>query len=274
MHGTSFLQQLRQRRNADAAHYIDKKQVARLLDDLFAFLFLPSGIGLQELYEEQLHLQRRLAVLLHLAGDQPGMVAADAKGFFDVLPDLYTLLIADAEAILAFDPAAGSLQEVIYAYPGFYATFVYRIAHHLHQLGIPSLPRMLSEHAHSHTGIDIHPAAQIGSSFFIDHGTGVVIGASAIIGNHVKIYQGVTLGALSVAKDLADVKRHPTIGDHVTIYSGATILGGNTVVGRNSIIGGNVWLTHSVEPDSVVYSRNNIVVRSNHVFPDAIDFVI
>ncbi|HET6766244.1 MAG TPA: serine O-acetyltransferase EpsC, partial [Chitinophagaceae bacterium] len=166
----------------------------------------------------------------------------------------------DIEALLAGDPAARTRFEIVRAYPGFYAISFYRIAHALIDLDIPLLPRIITEYAHSKTGIDIHPAAEIGEHFFIDHGTGIVIGETTIIGDHVKLYQGVTLGALSVDKALASVKRHPTVEDHVIIYSGATILGGDTVIGHNSIIGGNVWLTKSIPSCSTVYHRPDIEV--------------
>ena len=151
------------------------------------------------------------------------------------------------------DPAAKSESEVVRTYPGFYAIAAYRLAHELHLLGVEGIPRVITEFAHSKTGIDIHPAAKIGEHFCIDHGTGVVIGETTIIGNHVKIYQGVTLGALSVDKSDAEKKRHPTIEDRVVIYAGATILGGETTIGHDSIIGGNVWLTQSVPPQSKIY---------------------
>jgi serine O-acetyltransferase len=163
------------------------------------------------------------------------------------------------------------------AYPGFYAIAAYRFSHELYIMKIPILPRLISEHAHSVTGIDIHPGAKIGSGFFIDHGTGVVIGETSILGDNVKIYQGVTLGALSVAKSEANKKRHPSIEDNVIIYSGTTILGGKTVIGHDSIIGGNVWLTESVPPFSLVYHKSEIRVRANKDFDepiDAINFII
>jgi serine O-acetyltransferase len=159
------------------------------------------------------------------------------------------------KAALKGDPAAKSEAEVILSYPGFEAIMVHRLAHFFWKCQVPLIPRMMSEQVHSRTGIDIHPGAEIGESFFIDHGTGVVIGETTVIGKDVKLYQGVTLGALSVKKELADKKRHPTLEDNVTIYSGATILGGETIIGRNSVIGGNVWLTHPVPPDSTVYIR-------------------
>ncbi len=186
--------------------------------------------------------------------------AAKARQFFEGLPRLYYILNTDIEAIIEGDPAARNRFEVIRAYPGFYAIAFYRIAHALLQLDIPFLPRILTEHAHSATGIDIHPAAMIGEYFFIDHGTGIVIGETTIIGNHVKLYQGVTLGALSVGKEMANIKRHPTVEDHVIIYSGATILGGESVIGHHSVIGGNVWVTTSIAPFSKVYHRAAIDV--------------
>jgi serine O-acetyltransferase len=181
--------------------------------------------------------------------------AAKAAAFFNQLPVLYQSLHADIDAILDGDPAAHTRFEIIRAYPGFVAISFYRIAHALYKMDIPLLPRIITEHAHSITGIDIHPAAQIGQHFFIDHGTGIVIGETCIIGNHVKLYQGVTLGALSVDKTMKKIKRHPTVEDHVIIYSGATILGGETVIGAHSIIGGNVWLTKSIAPYSTVYHK-------------------
>lgn len=183
-----------------------------------------------------------------------------AAGFFGQIPEMYRKMNSDVEALLYGDPAANSTFEVIRAYPGFFAIAIYRIAHTLQLLGVPLIPRILTEYAHSLTGIDIHPGAHIGDYFFIDHGTGIVIGESTSIGNYVKLYQGVTLGALSVEKDMVNTKRHPTIEDHVIIYSGATILGGDTVVGSYSVIGGNVWLTSSVPAKSRVYHRPAIKV--------------
>jgi serine O-acetyltransferase len=181
-----------------------------------------------------------------------------AKKFFGGLPELYRLLNTDIQAAFAGDPAAKSEFEVVRAYPGFYAISFYRLAHILCQLGVPLVPRILTEYAHSKTGIDIHPAAQISDHFFIDHGTGVVIGETCVIGRHVKIYQGVTLGAMSVAKNPTNAQRHPTVEDGVVIYAGATILGGHTVIGEGSIIGGNVWLTKSVPPFSKVYHTHEV----------------
>lgn len=180
--------------------------------------------------------------------------------FWDALPSIKARLEHDIMAMYDGDPAAKSRTEVIRTYPGFYAIAAYRIAHYLHDEGYILLARMITENAHSHTGIDIHPGARIGNHFCIDHGTGIVIGETTDIGDYVKIYQGVTLGALSVRKEDAAVKRHPTIEDYVVIYAGASILGGETVVGEHSIVGGNVWLTESVPP----YSRVSYIARLEH----------
>ena len=181
-----------------------------------------------------------------------------SKEFFDRVPKIYKLITEDIEAMYHGDPAAKSREEVIRSYPGFYAMAAYRVAHEMRNLDIEVIPRMITEHAHSLTGIDIHPGAEIGHSFCIDHGTGIVIGETTKIGDHVKIYQGVTLGALSVSKEDASKKRHPTIEDRVVIYSGATILGGNTIIGHDSVIGGNVWITRSMKPYSKVYYKAQI----------------
>jgi len=191
-----------------------------------------------------------------------------ASRFLHRLPDLRRILATDVRAALEGDPAAASADEVIFSYPGLLAITVYRLAHALHELNVPLLPRMMTEHAHGLTGIDIHPGAEIGESFFIDHGTGVVVGETTVIGNRVRFYQGVTLGALSIPKDavarLATTKRHPTIEDDVIIYSNATILGGETVIGARSIIGGNVWITESVPPDTkVILKKPELICIAN-----------
>lgn len=182
--------------------------------------------------------------------------------FFDSLYKLKQELVLDAKAMFDGDPAAKSINEVILTYPGFLAIAIYRIANELYKLEVPLIPRIMTEYAHQMTGIDINPGAKIGESFSIDHGTGVVIGETTEIGSNVKIYQGVTLGALSVEKSMASKKRHPTIEDNVVIYANATILGGETVIGHNSTIGGNVWLTKSIPSDSLVYFTNEINLRT------------
>ena len=260
-----YRQQLRPLPNKHKAQlWID-----RLIDILFP-VRCAETVG--ELEIRQLELQ--LWELLLPLEDQIEPTEMLVKQFFSQLPLIYNQLYSDAEAILAFDPAAHSLEEVIVAYPGFYAIAVYRFSNALYRLKIPILPRLISEWAHSQTGIDINPGATIGNGFFIDHGTGLVIGETAVIGNNVKIYQGVTLGALQVKKEEAFVKRHPTIEDNVVIYSGATILGGRTVIGHDSVIGGNVWLTDAVEPFSLVYHKSDVRVRTNRDFEEPINFVI
>jgi serine O-acetyltransferase len=202
--------------------------------------------------------------LFHMdALDGERCFTSDAKAeesaylFLESLPRVRCLLAKDIRAAYEGDPAAHCIDEIILSYPAVYAIMAHRVAHELYQLNVPLLPRMITEIAHSKTGIDIHPGASIGESFFIDHGTGVVIGETTLIGNNVKLYQGVTLGALSFPKDeegqiIRGNKRHPTIENNVVIYAGATILGGATVIGEGSVIGGNVWLTESVPPDSRV----------------------
>jgi serine O-acetyltransferase len=185
-------------------------------------------------------------------------LAKDASiALVEEIPEIRRKIGLDVQAAFAGDPAAKSNEEVIISYPGLQAITIYRIANFLYVSGVPVIPRIMSEYAHGHTGIDINPGAKIGESFFIDHGTGVVIGESCIIGNNVKIYQGVTLGALSVKKELMDKKRHPTIEDNVTIYANATILGGETVIGKGSVIGGNTWVTKSVPPNMTLTQNDN-----------------
>ncbi|MBF9014865.1 MULTISPECIES: serine O-acetyltransferase EpsC [unclassified Oceanispirochaeta] len=175
--------------------------------------------------------------------------------FLSKLPTIREMAVKDVNAALEGDPAAKSREEVILSYPGLEAITVHRMAHELYLMDVPLIPRMMNEHIHRKTGIDIHPGASIDESFFIDHGTGVVIGETTCIGKNCKVYQGVTLGALSVKKEEANVKRHPTLEDNVTIYSGATILGGGTIIGSNTVIGGNLWITSSIAADSLVYNR-------------------
>ncbi len=179
-------------------------------------------------------------------------------GLLKAIPRLRRTLDGDVRAAYDGDPAARSVEDIIFSYPSLEAITAYRIAHELYRAGVPMIPRIITEHAHSVTGVDINPGAQIGERFFIDHGTGVVIGETAVIGNDVKLYQGVTLGALSVPHGSSEAteKRHPTLEDHVTIYSGATILGGDTVIGRGSVIGGNVWLVRSTPPGAKVFGRS------------------
>lgn len=193
-------------------------------------------------------------------GDCGDLAEAAVSRLVAALPEIQTVLQRDIVAAFEGDPAAKSTMEVVMSYPGVFAVIVHRIAHVLQLEKVPLIPRIMSEHAHSRTGIDIHPGARIGPGFFIDHGTGVVIGETCVIGSNVKLYQGVTLGARSFEKDdegrpVKGIKRHPNVGDNVVIYAGATILGGDTSIGSDSEIGGNVWLTHSVPPGSKVYNR-------------------
>lgn len=227
---------------------------------LFPQFAHPARLGAAGVEDEAAHLEAVLrAVVTPLVPD--GAAADVVTALLGTLPTVRAALLVDAQAITSGDPAAGSLEEVIIAYPGFLATAVHRVSHELYRLQVPLFPRVLSEWAHRETGIDIHPGAEIGAGFAIDHGTGVVIGETSTIGDRVRIYQGVTLGALAVSKKLANRKRHPTIGNDVVIYANATILGGTTVVGDGSIIGGNVWLTASVPPRSVVQFQSTVEKR-------------
>ncbi|SDA86995.1 serine O-acetyltransferase [Algoriphagus alkaliphilus] len=257
------------------------KLIQQYFEDLLGLLFPEYSV--QKIREEEdvksrlENLQAQLSNILtrniHLhSGDGEKL----AKRFIVDLEKVFDWINQDVDAMFAGDPAAKSRTEILRSYPGFYAIAAYRIAHLLLQLGIKLIPRMITEFAHSRTGIDIHPGATIGQYFCIDHGTGVVIGETTVIGNHVKIYQGVTLGALSVEKADADIKRHPTIEDNVVIYAGATILGGKTTIGKSSIIGGNVWLTKSVLPGSKVYYQTQMhheegTVTDVYVFKNDID---
>jgi serine O-acetyltransferase len=211
-------------------------------------------------------------------GDFEALGQAKAVTFLEQLPELRRQLAMDVQAAYDGDPACKSLDEVIFCYPGLDAVTIYRLAHVLHQLQIPLIPRMMTEWAHSRTGIDIHPGATIGQYFFIDHGTGVVIGETTVIGDWVKLYQGVTLGALSFATDteghlVRGTKRHPTIEDRVVIYANATVLGGDTVIGHNSIIGSSVWITRSVVPyTTVILEKPRLQLHDSH--QQALDFMI
>jgi serine O-acetyltransferase len=206
-------------------------------------------------------IEHGLESILHtMSQDLPATPQEITKNYMARIPGIYELLLTDVQAMVDGDPAATTDYEVIRTYPGFYAMAFYRLAHGLYLEQVPLIPRILTEYAHSKTGIDIHPGAQIGPYFFMDHGTGIVIGETCQIGERVKLYQGVTLGALSVSKTMASTKRHPTIEDGVVIYSGATILGGDTVVGKDAIIGGNVWLTRSVAANTKIYHQENLKV--------------
>ena len=238
----------------------DKKEIISILEDIKE-LFFPAYFGKTdcldpcELSEQllssvyyRMKRQVELALSFNSLDDVKAQAEKITEDFVSGLPLVHKLLTKDIHATFDGDPAASSYEEIIFSYPGFYAIMVYRVAHLLYLSKVPFIPRIMSEYAHGKTGVDINPGATIGEYFFIDHGTGIVIGETTIIGNHVKIYQGVTLGALSPRKgqSLSGVKRHPTVCDGVTIYSGASILGGETIIGKNAVIGGNSFITESV----------------------------
>lgn len=263
--------------NFEVLNYTTRTQIIELLNTLRS-LILPgiythSPVAhdtLAAVTEENMRRAARVlcqnikGVLVHECGEKGEADCCEraqeiAIGILTGLPAIRKTLDTDIQAAYEGDPAAKSFEEIMLGYPALEAISVYRIAHHIHTLGVPIIPRVMTEYAHQNTGIDIHPGAAIGHSFFIDHGTGVVIGETCTIGNHVKLYQGVTLGAKSFPLDehgtpIKDIKRHPDIEDNVVIYAGATILGGDTRIGHDSVIGGNVWLTHSVPPFSTVFN--------------------
>ncbi len=232
-----------------------RRAAEKLTETLFAILF-PGTIQdrrtqIRKAYES---LADQITQAYEICGRAGETGEASARYFLADLPKVRALLQTDLEAALEGDPAATGVEEILCCYPGFFAVAIHRLAHGLYRLNVPLLPRIMSEYAHSLTGIDIHPGAEIGSYFFIDHGTGVVIGQTARIGSQVKLYQGVTLGALSTrgGQRLKDIRRHPTLEDRVTVYAGATVLGGNTVIGADSVIGANAFLTASVPPGTTV----------------------
>ena len=240
--------------------------VETFIESLLSLLFPAYNnkkiVSQEQLEEEYTKNKKSLEVLLlHVEKELSQDVHQQVALFYEELPNIYDALLKDAEAIEKGDPAARGIEEVMRSYPGFYAISIFRIAHQLFVQNVPYIPRILTELAHSKTGIDIHPGATIGEYFFIDHGTGIVIGETTLIGNHVKVYQGVTLGALSVKKEMAETKRHPTIEDGAVIYAGATILGGRTIIGTNSVIGGNTWITESIEPNTLVYHQPEIIKK-------------
>jgi serine O-acetyltransferase len=244
---------------------------------LFEILFIADNPPFDSGFEIEIELNKlrvELRQILLPLGYSNETAKESADAFFEALDGIYRNLLLDANAIFEADPAAKDIGEILVAYPGFFAIAVHRFAHQLYKQQIPLLPRILGEYVHGYAGIDIHPGAAIGHSFVIDHGTGVVIGETSVIGNNVKIFQGVTLGALSVQKDKASQKRHPTIEDNVVIYAGATILGGDTVVGHDSIIGGNVWLTRSIQPFSVVFHEAKVTIQDKKSFNEPYNFFI
>lgn len=239
--------------------YIIKDKTTAFTRKLFLCLF-DSDTAVNETLQK---LETSFEELADLVCHKPQQTCRNIwEDYISEIPNIQKQLNEDANFILENDPAAKSLEEVYLAYPGFYAIATYRLSHALLKFGLPLVPRLMTECAHSTTGIDINPGAEIGVPFFIDHGTGVVIGETSHIQNHVKIYQGVTLGAHSVDKSMQETKRHPTIEDNVTIYANATILGGETKIGQNSVIGGNVWLTNSVPPNSVVSNHVKTAIKT------------
>ena len=254
---------------------VNKVELEEALDMLINKVFFPTF----DVAESEVEL--RLSFFKNILYKNFRVVMADdAKAeqvlrvFLDTLPEVHERLLADAKVFNANDPAANCVEEVILAYPGFYALTVYRLAHELYKLKVPIVARLFSEYAHAKVGIDINPGAVIGDGFYIDHGTGIVIGESTVIGKNVKIYQGVTLGALIVTKNLCKQKRHPTIEDNVVIYAGATILGGDTVIGHDSVIGGNAWLTRSVPPYSSVVPNAKVTIRNSIEDHDVLNYQI
>jgi serine O-acetyltransferase len=256
--------------------FFNKKKIKYWIIEMTEWLFCTQKeyIDYQFFAEKEEELTQLLIQLLEAEQFSKEEAIKITTDFFDKCEKLHEVLLKDLNAILELDPAAKSKNEVLIAYPGFFAISVHRIAYQLWNNNAQILARLIAEYAHSKTGIDIHPAATIGEHFLIDHGTGIVIGETAIIGKHVKIYQGVTLGALTVTKELAEKKRHPTIEDDVTIYANATILGGKTVIGKGAVIGGNVWITNSIPPESLVYHKSQINIKSKEQFPEALNFSI
>ena len=256
--------------------YPDKGVIHSFIEELFEFLFISD-------FEDAMgganatvrgELEKKFLAIVSPELAHRTDLKFQPSVFWEELPDLRIVALKDAQAILEFDPAAENIEEVLHVYPGFFAIALYRIAHLLWINDLRLTARLISEYTHSKTGIDIHPGASIGASFAIDHGTGIVIGETCIIGKNVKLYQGVTLGALQVSKDLRSKKRHPTIENNVVIYANATILGGNTVIGSNCVIGGNVWITKSIETNSLVYHKSEIIIRGKQDLDEPINFII
>lgn len=256
-----IIQSIRSNKQNHLVNFRLKSKTDEFCDELFHILF-DSKISVSDNMESLATTFQEITELLQ--ENQACNLDSIWKKFLVKLPELLSQLNKDATCIFEHDPAASSVEEVILAYPGFFAISLYRLSHELHVLDMPLVPRIMSEYAHRLTGIDIHPGAEIGSPFFIDHGTGVVIGESAIIKNNVKLYQGVTLGALQVSKDMQNQKRHPTVENNVTIYAGSTILGGETVIGANCTIGGNVWCTESVPENSIVYQETKTKLKTKN----------
>lgn len=247
----------------------DRQKIAHVTEQVRSFLFPQKPVGKKDFEQNVFALKNTVREILLTVLPHEKVAEECASVLLASLATIQKQCHADVQAALNGDPAAANPQEVIAYYPGFFATLTYRIAHKLHEYGVPSIPRGMTEYAHSKTGIDIHPGAVIGEEFFIDHGTGVVIGETVNIGSRVKMYQGVTLGDLSFRKDehgkvIREEKRHPTLEDNVTVYANATVLGGKTIIGHDSVIGSSVWLTNSVKPYSKVgMEPPQIIVKSS-----------
>ena len=267
---------LSENQNNNWVRAIDSTKIIKWIDDLFKILFPEKAF--ETLQIEVLLNQNKadfISILSEIVKDKStNTILDDAEAFYNSLPELYANMQADAQAILDTDPAADCIQEIINSYPGFFAIEVYRIANAIAKRTPCLLPRIITEYAHSKTGVDIHPNATIGVPFMIDHGTGIVIGETTVIGKHVSVYQGVTLGALQVEKSMQEKKRHPTVEDHVIIYANATILGGSTIIGNHSIIGGNTFITKSVNPYSFVMQSNKNTVLNQQETKDINFFTI
>jgi len=256
--------------------FVDKSEIINWVDAFYSWIFCIQKEYLEYTVFEmmEIELKESLKSIIEIECMNEKVASDVSEKFFSKIPLIYQTLKEDLNAVLEFDPAARSINDVLLSYPGFFAISVYRISHELWNNKVWSISRLISEYAHGKTGIDIHPGAVIGKRFFIDHGTGVVIGETTKIGDDVIVYQGVTLGALSVSKNKAEKKRHPTIEDNVLIYSNATILGGETVIGKGSIIGGNVWITTSIPTQSLVYNNIEITIKTKKEFPKPINFSI
>lgn len=263
MNNKNFIKKLYKKNNELQSNLPDRELSFQFVENIFEFLFIPkNGLNKTETEIEKgfYSLKNHLTTLVYEVTNDRTKSQETVEIFFNELPTIYDRLIKDAENFVQCDPAALEFTEVLLSYPGFFAIAIYRISHLLWKENNKIIPRIFTEYAHSKTGIDIHPGASIGKNFFIDHGTGVVIGETAVIGNNVKIYQGVTIGAFSTANGLE--KRHPTIEDNVIIYSGATILGGETIIGKDSIVGANVWITYSVPANSLVFHKSEVLAKN------------
>ncbi|MEA1785319.1 serine O-acetyltransferase EpsC [Arenibacter sp. GZD96] len=260
MNRKSIIEQINEHKKQPNLKYRLKRKTETFTDLLFYTLF-DSETPVDENLSELAIQFDELVTLACWEVDRPCKKVWE--NYVVKLPYILEKLNLDAEAFLNCDPAASSIEEIYLAYPGFYAIAIYRLAHELYTEGFPLVPRLMTEYAHRQTGVDINPGATIGNSFFLDHGTGVVIGEAAVIMDHVRIYQGVTLGGLYVARNLRKTKRHPTIESNVTIYANATILGGKTVIGENSVIGGNAFITSSVPKNSTVYQKSEIKIKTS-----------